>query len=253
MTIDDLVKIVCIAEEQNISRASKRLFVSQPSLSQAIQRVEKAIKQQLFTRSPSGLALTPAGEEIIRLAKEIIQIKGDLDTNLTKMSTSRTVQFSIGLPSFWALSILPAILPKFREKYPNLEIFIKEATAEQMESMLLCNEIDIAITPLGTYSEKIINHFLFKDELMVSISPENPLSSFVTELNEYPCTLEPEALRGQAFILNQKMPEIIQAANRFFVAYNIEPQTLMFANNMETIKHLTLNNLGISFIPRSYT
>ncbi len=251
MTIYDLEQIVCIADELNISRASKQLFMSQSSLSQTIKRVEKVIGRPLFSRTAAGLSLTPVGERVTALAREILQIKSNLDADLKKMSVCRTGRFAIGIPSFWSFSILPAVLPKLCAGYPNLEISIKEANSDQMDNMLLGGEIDVAINPIETHSDKIASHVLFKEEILVAVSSKNPVSSSGKADGAHHI-LEPEVLKGQTFILSQKMPEILKAANRFFAAYNFGSQALMFANSIETIKQLTLRDLGISFIPRSY-
>ncbi len=253
MNFQELEQIICVAEERRISYAAEKLFVSQPALSQAIKRVEKKTGYALFVRTPEGLVLTPEGEGFVKIARQIMTLKSELSANLKEVANYHIGRLTIGLPAFWSSGILPAILGKFCGLYPGVEITIKEAVSSQLENMLLKREIDVAITMLDINSNKVSHSVLLCEEMLIAVSPKNKIAGrgiFVEGL-AYP-TVSPELLKGQTFILSYTNQWIRQFADDFFAVNNFEPKGLMFVNSIETIKQLTLRNLGISFVPMSY-
>lgn len=254
MDINVLKQLICVAEELNITRAAEKLYIAQPSLSQTIKRIEKKIGHKLFQRSSSGLTLTPAGHRFIELSKRIIEEKESLDYTLHCISQFQLGQLSLGISSFWSSYILPIALPEFRRVYPNIEIAIKEATSSKLEGMLLRDEIDIAIMTLPIFSEEITYTELLQEDVLIAISKENRLSKkgMLTPGKEYP-SIDPELIRDQPFILAWPGFRLRQSADAFFAAHNINPRILIYSISIETMKRLTANDLGISFIPKIYS
>jgi DNA-binding transcriptional LysR family regulator len=249
MKFNDLEQIICVAEEMNISRAARRMFMTQPSLSQTIKRVEIQVDYQLFERSASGLVMTQEGERFIKIARQIIELRDDLAAKLKAIEHDETNRLTIGLPVHFSSGLLPDILGKFCALYPDVEISIKEAPSVLVENMILNGEVDVAIVQQGIFSGRIAQSIISREKMFIAVSPDNTIaeagvSSHIVEL---------ETLKNQTFILSNTNQWMRQFADEFFSINNFQPRGLMFINNIETIKQLTLKNLGVSFIPSSYT
>ncbi|MDR1510818.1 MAG: LysR family transcriptional regulator [Synergistaceae bacterium] len=248
MKFNDLEQIICVAEEMNISQAARRMFMTQPSLSQTIKRVELQAGYRLFDRSASGLALTQEGERFIKIARQIIELRNDLTDKLKAIKYDETNRLTIGLPVHFSSGLLPDILGRFCALYPDVEISIKEVPSVLVENMILNGEVDVAMVQQEIFSGRIAQSVISREKMLIAVSPSNKIATADTLSH----IVELETLKKQTFILSNTNQWMRQFADEFFSVNNFQPRGLMFINSVETIKQLTLKNLGVSFIPSSY-
>ena len=123
----DLEKIVAIAEEGSMARASQKLFITQPALSKALTKVEEELGETLFTRRPSGLELTYAGECFLRKAYQILKLYSDVDMEFCELNQMRKGILKVGSADRLGALVLPELLRKFHERYPNIRIEIVDS------------------------------------------------------------------------------------------------------------------------------
>lgn len=148
MNIKDLESIITVVEEGNITGAAKRLFISQPSLSQCIQRVEAELSTTLFIRTKSGIELTNAGRTFLETAEKICKEYRDLENRLVDMSALHTGYLVVGIPTLLNGYLLPEGYMYFRQKYPNVKIDLYEDTSDRLETLLFRGKVDLAIMSL---------------------------------------------------------------------------------------------------------
>lgn len=148
MNIKDLENIITVIEEGNITSAAKRLFMSQPSLSQCIQRVEAELSTTLFIRTKSGIELTNAGRAFQETAEKVCKEYRDLENRLADLSTLHTGYLVVGIPTLLNGYLLPEGYMYFRQKYPNVRIDLYEDDSNRLESMLFRGKVDLAIMSL---------------------------------------------------------------------------------------------------------
>lgn len=165
----DLIYVITVAETGNITRAARQLFISQPSLSQTIQKIEENLGQEIFVRHRSGVDLTEAGRQYYEMAIQILDMYRDMENEILDVENLKKGTIRIGCSSHMGSVVFPAILPDFMRDYPNIEILIKEDSSENMENMLHRFELDLAImhyNPLRK-SDYLDYHDLTKDEFIV--------------------------------------------------------------------------------------
>jgi len=121
MTDKELLYIKTIVDEGSISKAAKKLYVTQPSLSHCLMHAEEALNTKLFLRNPSGLTLTYAGEKYYRFATQVLHLFNDLKMEIADISDMKKGRISVGTTVFLGTIVLPCILPKFKQAYPNIE------------------------------------------------------------------------------------------------------------------------------------
>ena len=145
MTLKELQYIVTIAEEKSISRASARLYVSQPYLSQCLMRIERQHDMPLFRRTQHGLVLTFAGEQYVETARKIVKLYNDFETGLCEISNMRKGRLTIGTTIHLGSMVFSTILPIFRELYPNIELRLEEGPSQKIEEYIIASKVDIGL------------------------------------------------------------------------------------------------------------
>ena len=110
-----------LAQEMNMRKAAERLFVSQPALSQRLQTIEKEWQTQIFIRSQKGLTLTPAGEEIIKLANDVIEREESVRESIQAMDHKVYGTLKIACATIVGQNWLPKVLKRYVNKYPQYQ------------------------------------------------------------------------------------------------------------------------------------
>ncbi len=145
MTSKELLYIKTIVEEGSISIAAKKLYMSQPSLSQSLKRIELNLSCDLFIRSTNGLKLTLAGEKYYQAATKILRIYDDMQSQISDINNLKMGKINLGITNHLGRLILPNVIYNFKKEYPNIEINIIEDTSLQLENYLIKGEIDFAL------------------------------------------------------------------------------------------------------------
>ena len=141
----ELRYIASIARNQNLTKASQELYISQPSLSKFLHNLENSMGVKLFDRLGNKFVLTYAGERYLEYAERILLIKKDLDDEMNDISALRDGRLNIAFPQTRCSYMAPAILPEFKRAYPNVRVNLFEASSNELEKMLLNGNVDIAI------------------------------------------------------------------------------------------------------------
>lgn len=134
-----------VYRERSFSKAAQNLYISQPSLSARVKKVEEEIGVPLFDRSTSPLQLTEAGRIYIDAAEEIFQIEQRVENAINNLNTLKSGHLSIGASNLFAAYVLPPLIAGFKQKYPRIDIQITEGNTDQLETMLSNGYLDFVI------------------------------------------------------------------------------------------------------------
>lgn len=144
MNLVSLYYFVELAKELHVTNTAQKLYISQQNLSQHIQRLEQHYGVILFHRKPK-LSLTFAGEQLFQAAVRILAEERELVNRLSTISEQNAGSLKIGIPAYRAQIILPEVLSRFYEKWPNVRIEMVDKTSVQMEEMIFGGELDLFI------------------------------------------------------------------------------------------------------------
>lgn len=136
---------IAVAEEKHFGRAALRLHMTQPPLSQAIQGLEQALGTALFARTKRSVALTPAGEALLPEAQRILQQAAALPELALRAAGGSAGVLSLSFISTADYSILPPLLLRFRERFPQVRIELREATTDIQFDELMLDKIDAGL------------------------------------------------------------------------------------------------------------
>lgn len=175
MHLKELTYIVTLADELSISRAADKLYMAQSSLSQFLQQYEAELGIPLFVRSSRGIRPTDAGTLFIDNARTILAHYRQVQIQLWDMAELKGGSVILGISSFRARCMLPKILKRFYEKYPNIQVKIVEKNSMALEEMLIEGSLDLAVIalPLTRLTHEV--EFLKKDEILLVANREHPV------------------------------------------------------------------------------
>ena len=169
--------------EKSFSKAAKKLFISQPALSNTVKRVEKSLGTQLFDRSTIPLTVTEAGAYYIRSIENIMQINRNIDAYFEDIRDMKTGSLAIGGASYFCSFVLPAMIARFHKKHPGIQIDLFEGNVQELNRYLREEKVDLVIETSDYAGECRIRHFPYRMEHNILAVPAGyPLNN---ELKEY--------------------------------------------------------------------
>ena len=237
-----------INEEQSFSKAAKRLFISQPSLSQYISRLEDQLKILLFDRSSNPVRLTYEGELYMESMHEISIILKDLNKKFEDISAMQLGKLNIGVTPSKANSALPRILPIFKEKFPKIDLILTEAASYELEDMLISGKVDLCLMNLPIKNPTIEYEPIASERILIAAPHDADLPSKPGK--DYP-VLSFEAISEQPFILLHPDQRLRQLSESLFDEHDIDPPIVLETRSIETSQLLANAGLGLCFVPES--
>ena len=150
MTLTQLQYTLAVAEEGNFTQAAEKCFVTQPTLSMQVQKLEEELGVKLFNRNTKPIALTPIGKKILIQAKTIVEEAKRMDDIVSMEKGEVKGDFNLGIIPTVMPTLLPLFLNNFIKKYPKVKLNIEELTTEAIVEKLTQGKLDagIAATPL---------------------------------------------------------------------------------------------------------
>ena len=242
MDLNKLNYIIVIAEEKSFSKAAKKLFISQPALSQYVSTIEAELGIKIFDRNKYPITLTSSGKIFIKNAKELLNLKAKMIRDINSSTKVFSGTLKIGISPFRSPYILPNILSQMKKLYPNLKLFIVEKYAKELEKLLEKGDIDIAIMSLP-FTSKNLSFKEFYDEETYIITPKTEYYSNLSENGE----ISLEKLKNEQFILPSKKIKAREKIDLLFYNNHLFPQIFLEAETQESILSFVNVGLGIGF------
>jgi len=207
MMIDKMDYIFAIAREQNLTRAAKRLFVAQSTLTMYLNRVEQELGLKLFDRSKTPIQLTPAGALCIEELKKIRQIETRLTARLQQMAhPEETLNVGIGL--MHGAAWMPSLLPLFHEIYPSVSINLIEQGDELLMQSLRSNDADLVVGGMTPGSQETSVNLALEQLLLIVPRSFNlvPPWAYSGNSSKNPYEITPKQLQNLPLILPSASP-----------------------------------------------
>ncbi len=258
MTSKELLYVKTVAEEKTISRAAKKLFIAQPSLSQSIQRIEEAVGTPLFIRTTNGLTLTFAGERYCHMASQVLKMYEDFELEVSDINNLKTGRIQFGITNHLGTLTLARVLPKFKEICSHVELNIIEETSSKLEQMLLAGELDFAIMhapPAGRSQPRLQYDVMTRDPFVIAISPTHRLAAEASGQEGYPYpVLDVKLLKNEKFLMLRQEQRIRQITDQVLQKAGIhQPDIALTIRNFETAQLLAAQGMGVTLVPLQYS
>jgi LysR family hydrogen peroxide-inducible transcriptional activator len=241
MDLQQLRYLVAVADEANFSRAAERLGVAQPSLSQQIKKLEGAVGRPLLDRLPKRVVPTQAGERLLAHARRILAEVSDAERQLAEGAGQVAGTVAVGAIPTIAPFVLPRVLRRMNERYPDVEVRIVEDVTARLVDAVERGELDVAVIsgPEGARA------------LHVEKLAEEPLQLLVPaghRLARRPAVTW-AALARERFLVLHEMHCLSGQVSRVCERMRLRPPVVMRGAHLFTIGAMVSAGLGVSVVP----
>ncbi|MEO8240005.1 MAG: LysR family transcriptional regulator [Flavobacterium sp.] len=232
-----------VALRLNFTKAATELYISQPAVSKHIQELEEIYKTKLFERNGSKIALTPAGEILLKHTKNIFEIYREIDFDMSSFINERQGLLRLGSSTTISQYIISPVLARFHQKQQDIKVNLLNGNTEQIENALINKEIEIGIVEGQSKNQSIKYIPFLKDELVLVCNSKNPL----VQQNE----ISLNDLKSMKFITRERGSgtlEVIEYALKQVGVKLTDLQIEMQLGSTESIKSYLLNSDCFAFM-----
>ena len=247
MTITQLQYVLAVAEYKNFTLAAQKCFVTQPTLSMQIQKVEEELEIKLFDRTKKPIQLTSIGQKIVNQAKNIVNEADRIQDIVQQEKGFVGGEFRLGIIPTVMPTLLPMFLNNFIKKYPKVSLIIEELNTDEIILRLLNGHLDAAIAATPLYEEKIKEVVLYFEPFVAYI-PENHATSFKKEITVDDLNLDELLLLQDGHCFRDSVLNLCK--NRNFEASN---HFQLESGSFETLIKLADEGLGTTLLPFLHT
>lgn len=247
--------VLAVAKHRSFTKAAKELFISQPTLSTNIQKIEESFGIKLFDRSSSPLRLTYAGEIFVNKAREIISLQESLQKELRDISDEKRGYISFGASQSRLPFILPQLTANFKFLYPNIQINGITLPLDELQYQIVSNELNFMVRSFFEDSPALPNELvaeeLPRDELVIVANDKYIKKEYL--VSGLKNTIDPRFLDGLPFISMAEGFFARSILDTFADKYNIKPKITLLVNDNISVYRLATLGYGIALVPRIIT
>lgn len=239
MSLKTLMIFVTVYKEESITAAANKLNISQPAVSLAIRELENEYSIQLFERVGRGIQKTSAARHLYEFASHITSLYMEMDLEFKKQN--QTTPLRIGFSSTIGACVMPELIHCFTKDNQIPMPYIKVDTSDKIETAILENQLDLALTEGVSSSDKILTEPFAKEQLVLVCSPSHPFSQ------KENVTLED--LREERFLLRENGSQTRKLAEAAFHLHDFILRPVLESTSNEAIIWGVHTNLGIAILP----
>ena len=241
MNLKDLKYLVALADTGHFGKAAERTFVSQPTLSAQLKKLEEYLGVKLVERQPKNVQLTDIGRQIVLRARRMLE-QGDEIVALARNNTDPLCgRLKLALIPTVGPYLLPRVMQKVRKAVPNLGLMLYEYQTEPLLERLREGEIVAGIIALPTDQEGLESRALYEEAFMLAVPQQHPLAE--------KATIRVQDLKGQALLLLEDGHCLRDQALEFCTRVDVHEVEDFRATSLETLRQMVVAGLGVTLLP----
>jgi LysR family hydrogen peroxide-inducible transcriptional activator len=241
MNLRDLRYLVALADHRHFGRAAQACFVSQPTLSTQIRKLEEELGVSLVERAPRKVLLTPIGQDIADRARRIV---GDVEQMREAARRNRNPEAgTVRLGMFPTLGpyLLPHAVPPIRARFPQLELLLVEEKSDVLLARLREGRLDAGLLALPVHDEQLHSEFLFEEPFVLAVPEMHPLAKR-TSLSLKELSSERLLLLEDGHCLRDQALDVCHLAGA-------SEKSEFQATSLETLRQMVAANVGVTLLP----
>lgn len=240
MTVRHLKIFVAVCEEGSITKAGKKLYLSQPTVSLAIAELERHYQVPLFDRISKRLYITEAGKRFLQYAQHITSVFDEMESTMQDWHNSGSLR--IGTSITIGNRLLPGLLQQFKKSRPNTQVTVQIDNSEKIEQAVLENHVDIGLIEGVAHSPYICSEDFCDDELVLVCPPGHPWAAQAS----VPLT----ALQKEPLIMREKGSGGREIIESMLKLHAIEITPAWESVSTQAIVQAVTAGLGVAILPR---
>jgi len=243
MDFDQLITFLEVAKLGNFSRAGEKVFRSQSAVSAQIRQLEQDYGTKLLDRSGKKVRLTPAGEVLFEYGTRLLALRDESMRAVADQDKTPRGVLAIGANEATCLYVLPEAFGKYRRLYPEVQISIYRNFSRKILERIQDGMIDVGIVTLPVKAPRLIVRRIFRDRLMLMVSPSNPLASL---------SVVPVSAAAEQLLIFPKAGYTRQIMDKLFRPYQSRLKIAMELPSVAMIKTFVASGMGVSLISESF-
>lgn len=241
MNLRDLSYLVALAEHRHFGRAAEASFVSQPTLSTQIRKLEDELGVTLVERAPRKVMLTAVGEEIVARARGVLQGVKEIRAIARRSTDPEAGTLRLGLFPTLGPYLLPHVVPAIQARFPQLELLLAEDKTELVLRQLREGRLDAGILALPIHDPQLHQEFLFEEPFLLAVPERHPLARRKV--------LRLADLADQRLLLLEDGHCLRDQALEVCGMAGASERTGFRATSLETLRQMVAAGVGITLLP----
>ena len=237
----DLQYVVAVAECGSVSRAADACAITQPALSERIRRIEATLGVELFERSKRATRVTPAGEQLVLKARELLDQAIEIDDIVTTAHEPLTGPLHVGVIATLGPFLMPHVLPRLRKQYPRLELILHEGLTDALLNTLQAGSLDVLIAAAPLHASGIEQVDLFHEPFVLAAPVDHALASKQAVHASDLCG-DDMVLLEDGHCLSGQALDVCPAKQR-------QNRKRLHAMTLETLRHMVATGAGYTLLP----
>ncbi len=253
MTLTELRYVVAVSKERHFGRAAESCFVSQPTLSVAIKKLEDELGVTLFERGGSEIGVTPIGAQIIEQAKRVLEQSAAIKEIATTGKDPLAEPLRLGVIYTIGPYLLPPLVKRMIEGWPKMPLLLQENYTASLIDMLKHGALDVAIMALPLPDTGLVVEPLYDEDFVVAVPREHP---WAARAHVTPDDLRDETmlLLGAGHCFRDQVLEVCPELQALPVAHwgaDSGIRRTFEGSSLETIRHMVASGIGVTVLPRT--
>lgn len=250
MTLTELRYIVTLAQEQHFGRAAERCFVSQPTLSIAVKKLEDELGIALFERTKSRVQPTPLGEQIVAQAHLVLEqtaaIKDLAEAGKDQLSSPLAVGAIYTIGPY----LLPQFIPHLQQMAEKMPLYIEEGYTATLRKKLRNGELDVIIVALPFVESDVVTQPLYDEPFVVLLPQSHPLAK-KDAIDPLDLNSEKLLLLGEGHCFRDQVLTTCANISSSNDSATNNVRNAADGSSLETLRHMVASGLGITIVPQS--
>jgi LysR family hydrogen peroxide-inducible transcriptional activator len=245
MTLTELRYIVALARERHFGRAAEKCFVSQPTLSVAVKKLEDELGVALFERGGSEVAVTPVGARIVEQAQRVLEEASTIKNIAVEGKDELATPLRFGTIFTIGPYLMPQLIPLLHRRAPKMSLLIQENYTARLSELVKTGEVDVVVLSLPFAEAGIVTQPVYDEPFRVLMPADHPW----TKKARIPAT---DLCRENLLLLssgNCFREQVLQTCAGVERATNDGMQQSLEGSSLETIRHMVASGVGITVLP----
>ncbi|MGB2131278.1 MAG: LysR substrate-binding domain-containing protein [Marinobacterium sp.] len=246
MTLTELRYIVTLAREQHFGHAAERCFVSQPTLSIAVKKLEEELGVALFERSKNAVRVTPVGEKVVRQAQTVLEQAEAIKELAREGQDQLASPLRIGAIYTIGPYLFPQLIPQIQRLAPHMPLYIEENFTDNLRTKIRNGELDAIIIALPFHEADVLTRPLYDEPFLMAMPKGHELAR-QAEIDSGQMNEIRMLLLGEGHCFRDQVLEACPTLNQSFH----DQHTVTEGSSLETIRMMVASGLGTSVLPLS--
>ncbi|MBQ3023448.1 MAG: LysR family transcriptional regulator [Clostridia bacterium] len=257
--------IYAVYTEKSFTRAAKKLFISQPSLSAAVKNIENKVGAPLFERNGVHITPTEIGVEYIRTAEKIMRAEKDFENRIHDIYNLETGEITVGGTNYLCSYVLPKIINRFTNMYPKIKVTLMEANSGKLSEMMDNEEIDVIIDSYDETMDIYVGSQLLSERILLCVPSHWKINDKFSDRQIYPENIYNgdiniddvppvpiNAFSNEPFIMLKKGNDMYDRATAMFGNWKITPNVIFNVDQLNISYSLVESGMGAGFITDTF-